>query len=156
MLERWDERTGNRIEPQKDQGFLGIDIDIIQLRFDKSLRVQINVDSKQVCYLIVAVIVNISKVGKEETSNVTKLAPFWCAGIVVNGLSLFKTQRSTHCFVVAVHWFDKATLIEELPNAKNNRTIPPQKVRKWADESKSPEKIGEGDVAERISSVKKN
>jgi len=49
-------------------------------------------------------------------------------------------------------------LPEELPNAKNNCTILPQKVRKWADESKSPEKIGEGDVAERISisSVKKN
>ena len=142
-----DVLSSDRVKPEKCHGLLRIEIDIIQLSFDESLCVQVNVDGKQVCYLKVAFIVNIGKVGKEEPCNVAKLVSFLCASIVMNGLSLLKQQCGTHCFVVAHHWFDKATLIEELTNAENNSTMLPQHVGEWADKSESPEKVEEGYVA---------
>ncbi len=72
----------------------------------------------------------------------------------MNGLSLFNQQRSTHCFVVTLRWFDEVTLPEELTDAENNRAMLPQHVGEWTDESKCPEKVEEGDIAENCAYVK--
>ena len=95
----------------------------------------------------IAIIVNVGKVGKEESSNIAELASFLSTSVVVNDLSLFKQQRGAHCFIVTIHRFDEAMLPEKLANAENNRATLIQQVDKWPDEGLSPEKIEERDEA---------
>mmetsp|Transcript_31655 Transcript_31655/g.76606 ORF Transcript_31655/g.76606 Transcript_31655/m.76606 type:complete len:250 (-) Transcript_31655:536-1285(-) len=115
----------NGIVPKKDQGLLGIEIDIIKFGLHKSLRVQIDVDSKQICYLVFAIIVHIREICKEETCNVSESTIWLGTGIIMDGLGLLQNNCCAHCLIVAWLWCDDSFFAEKLSDPQNDCTLFP-------------------------------